>query len=193
MHGDQTRSDFVLSAAAWQDSLLQSYRQIFLTVQSILLAVSIAVSLVAITSSNIATAMGSGLELIAVTVLAMLFSNRMQRVIVARGNDVDFWHRLAIRCEAPPLPPHSRHFIRFKISQRSLESSEERKRLNHVFLAADRNFSDSEINDLIGGGWGQTRELLTRWVFNATAWTWRVIIFTTIVVCAWRLHNHTLK
>lgn len=73
------------------------------------------------------------------------------------------------------------------------ESSEERKRLNHVFLAADRNFSDSEINDLIGGGWGQTRELLTRWVFNATAWTWRVIIFTTIVVCAWRLHNHTLK
>jgi voltage-gated potassium channel Kch len=111
---------FLLSAAAWQDSLLQAYRTHLLSSQALLLAFGVAVF-----AAGFALKAAVAVCVVSILVLAIAFGGsyactRLQRAIEGRGEDVDFWHEQIILCEAQ-LPLEEHVFISFKFSQMDKE------------------------------------------------------------------------
>lgn len=109
---------FLLTGVAWQDSLLQSYRSISLSIQAVLIAVgSILLGASAITSSGWAAVL-LFVQLIAVFILAWLAFRTMTGVILARGGDVTWWQERLREAEEKAFPEGERGpFTAFKSSQ----------------------------------------------------------------------------
>lgn len=145
---------FLLAGAAWQDSLLQGYRSISLTVSSILLAVAIGLSVVAISSDRLVVAASTAVMGSLLSVLGLSLSYRFANVIKARGNDVDYWHRELIKSENY-LPPEDRIFTLFKYSQRRRRDGEATKRPDEL-----HSLADGEIQDLLSKHSGHTRTFI---------------------------------
>src|SRR5262245_20836888 len=87
---------FLLEGARWQDFLLQSYRTLHLTVQSIFLAIGTGLVVAALGFENLSKARVLAVILLLISVLSLALLLAMRRVVLARGRDVNFWHRQII-------------------------------------------------------------------------------------------------
>lgn len=103
----------LLQAAAWQDSLLLSYRALQTGVQLTLLA----------TAALVAGLGRPGLSpwiVAALFVLHLCTAAALKQLVIARAKDVDWWHRRLLAAEAELADPARRHFTAFKQQQKGL-------------------------------------------------------------------------
>jgi hypothetical protein len=186
-----TQRDFLLACAAWQDSLLQSYRTFHVTIQGFLLAAGAAVLAVQLTgaiqeqaSVLLAAAVFNALF---TALLGFLFwlqrktSNELRHVVDARCQDVDFWHRKIIQSESG-LDSSQRTFTEFKVWQQARRAS-----VDHLVprFPAAQGISVDDTNELIGKGLGHTREALDINLFGRLQWLWNALLASSVGTTSW--------
>ncbi|HEV2809934.1 MAG TPA: hypothetical protein VGV93_06005 [Acidimicrobiales bacterium] len=158
--------DFLLSGAAWQDSLLQNYRMIFLTLHTILFAIGNGLFASALGQDSVHRAATLYVLLLAVSGASLYLLKRMRGIILARGNDINFWHRQIIALEND-LAPSIRDFTRFKIHQKSHRDQD----YDEIFMNGTK-ISDLHIDMLIQKGLGHTRRIIDKQLFHGLAAGW---------------------
>jgi hypothetical protein len=175
--------DFLLTAASWQDSLLQSYRSLHLTFQSITLAIGVGIFIATVSFDLGPRPIAGAIVLVIVWLLQLFATSRFRGVVLARGKDVNFWHKRIILAEQN-LPGERRHFTRFKIHQK-LERADS-MHLEELFLS-ERKTKPDDIDVLIEKGLGHTRKVLDEQLFNGISAIWVVMIVMTLVALLGRL------
>ncbi|MDZ4238169.1 MAG: hypothetical protein U1A81_08435 [Hydrogenophaga sp.] len=148
--------------AVWQEGLLQSYRSINVTFQSLLL-IALGVLLEFPRDSGDHLALFTSLAIAAVVFLVALFSNdNLQKVIKARGRDVTHVHQEICSVERG-LPPEDRVFTSFKVEQGGHRKSgivDMRAKFLSEQLA-----SREDIEELISGRLGFARRVIDQNLF----------------------------
>ena len=110
--------DFLLQGAIWQDSLLQAYRYLHVTFQSILLAIGTGLFVVSMSSDTFPRTLVATVLLLCLWVLHRFTGRKMQEIVLARGQDVNYWHKELIIAEQQLLS-NQRHCTKFKIHQQA--------------------------------------------------------------------------
>jgi len=165
---------FLLAGAAWQDSLLQSYRLLALSTQSIMLAVG-ALLLGAEYQSqdavDVSLLFGS---LVVVAAISSFAIARMRQVVVARGRDVNYWHVKLLEAERE-LVSQDRIFTRFKIEQK-----QQRQDLVDEFLGTITE-ETPDWRKLIEKSMGHTRRAIDQHLFAAMEFAWLTLVVVGLV------------
>jgi hypothetical protein len=158
--------DFLLAGAVWQDGLLQNYRLIFLTLHAILFAIGIGVLAASLSQQSDARAIVLSSILICIAFTSSYLLVTMRKIVLARGNDVNFWHRRLIRWEND-FTVNERDFTRFKIHQKS-------KREDSLYdrFMNGRKIDEADIDDLIEKGLGHTRKIIDKQLFRGLLIGW---------------------
>jgi hypothetical protein len=180
--------NFALQAAAWQDSLLQSYRGMHVTLQTILLAAGAAVSVFPFTLNpypSKAPAAGAASVLMMVLGAFHWHSARvLRRVIDSRTRDVSWWHRMVIKLEQR-YRPSERLFTKFKIGQHRNEDGTPDTRgqseIASLFLRdGHHDLTDDDLRALTSQR-GPTRDKINALVFGFVTWLWVLFIAATVL------------
>jgi hypothetical protein len=170
---DAEEIDFLLAGAAWQDTLLQNYRIIHLTLQSIFLAIGVGLSVAIFSAGSKLVSYICCAELVVFGCISVFVLFKMRKMIISRGHDVSYWHRLIVRAEQP-LPAAQRHFTRFKVHQRTQRAGVED--LHDLFLGQAKELTDKQADLLIGRGLSHTRLVLDVWLFFAMLFIWVALL-----------------
>ena len=93
------RLTFLWRGAQYQDSLLQAYRSFHFIIQSILLAIGAALSVAVVVTDDQRKAWAIYSLLVIVTALALRFLNMMRKLILARRDDVNYFHHHILETE----------------------------------------------------------------------------------------------
>lgn len=170
--GKQNSTEFILNGAILQDTLLQSYRSFHLILQSIFVAVGAGLSIAILSFERPVQAYLALIILAAIFTLSIYLLLRMRKIIVERGNDVNYWHRELIKAERSHTSIE-RFFTRFKIHQQARRRDVQH--LEQLFLS-DQEISDSDIDQLIQKGLGHTRRVIDLWLFLGLGIIWLIIL-----------------
>lgn len=174
--------DFLIAAAAWQETLLQAYRSLHVTIQSILLAVGVGLTVVPLAMSEYPSfappVLISTVLLTLIAILHFISSSQFSDVVRARGEDINWWHAELIRNEHS-LGPASRYFTRFKIHQQARRT--EISHLEAMFLsqAHGTHLTDKQVEHLIGKGLGYTRKVIDEQLFKGIGCIWWSLLLVT--------------
>lgn len=158
--------NYYWQGAAYQDNLLQTYRNFHLTSQSILIAIGAGLAYGVLDSSmpdNLPYIYGL---LVVISVLGVYLLVRMRQLILARGQDVDFFHNRIIHLEKS-LPKHEQVMTEFKVYQKFHRQQTD---LNTFF--EDFKLSDRTREELTDKGKGHTREFLDTHLFIGFVLVW---------------------
>ncbi|MBP7964418.1 MAG: hypothetical protein KBG20_19670 [Caldilineaceae bacterium] len=179
----ESRLSFLIQAVGWQDDLLQSYRILHLTFQSILLAIGIGLAVAVIT----ATQAIPGTILLAVLSLLLFFqvmtSRGFEQIIKHRGKDVNFWHKEVIWAERV-LPPDLRYFTQFKVFQKLHRSDLSYLRQKFLSPTEIETIAQEDIDLLIEKGMGHTRHVVDVRLFRGITVVWILITFASGIAFA---------
>jgi len=93
------RLTFLWQGARYQDNLLQAYRSIHFTMQSVLLAIGTALSAAVILVNDQEKAWRVYVLLVLVTVLAFRLLHVMRKLIISRRDDVNYFHHHILQAE----------------------------------------------------------------------------------------------
>lgn len=173
--------NYLLAATTWQETLLQAYRSLHVTIQSILLAVGVGLTVASLTISTYPSI--SPAVLICAFILTCvaglhLFSTRkFSDVIKARGEDINWWHKEIIRKECD-YDPNVRYFTKFKIHQQARRKDV--SYLEKTFFKSNEPLSEKQIEELIGKGLGHTRIVIDQQLF-----VWIGRIWWLLLLVAW--------
>jgi hypothetical protein len=176
---------YLLNAAAWQDSLLQSYRSLHLSFQSILLAIGIGLFLAILSFDYLCPVLISSFIFLWVWALQVISLKNFKGIVTARGADVNFWHCAIIMAENN-APMEKRYFTKFKIHQKEKRNQEVLTALQAKFLSENK-ISSEEANLLIEKGEGHTRKVIDRKLFSNIFGLWMFLLIATLVICAWKI------
>lgn len=158
--------DFLLAAAAWQETLLQSYRSLHVTVQGFLIAASSAVLAVQLTGAvqeQSARPLAAALfNVVFTALLAFLFwlqhktAVELKGVVENRAADINHWHRAIILAENE-LASSQRAFTYFKMWQHARRAD-----VKHLLPRdqMEEGISDAAVDELVEKGLGHTRRVL---------------------------------
>ncbi len=102
----------VLAQAAWNDSILQSYRGLFLTTQSILVAIGTGLFGIAILADRFVQALLASLLLTVLVAMAVYFTWQVRALIIERRQRVNLSVRWLLEAEKS-WPLASRHTTLF--------------------------------------------------------------------------------
>jgi hypothetical protein len=173
--------NYLLAAATWQETLMQSYRSLHVTIQSILLAVGVGL---AVASLTIATYPSLSLSVIicafiltCIAGLHLFSTHKFSGVIKARGKDINWWHKQIIRKDYD-CDPNTRYFTKFKIHQQA--GRKDVAHLEKIFVKSNETPSEEQIEELIGKGLGHTRHVIDQQLF-----VWIGRIWWLLIVAAW--------
>lgn len=169
--------------ATLQDSLLQSYRNFHITLQSIFLAVASGLTIMNLRSSGPIHSCVALAILVSISVLSLRNLRRMQGIILARGKDVNFWHRRLIRAEQD-MPVELRTFTQFKIHQKL-----RREHSNHLepIITDNVSLNDEDIDRLVERGLEHTRRGLDVLLTRGLKVFWYILIAVSVGSTAWRV------
>ncbi len=182
---------FLLAGAQWQDSLLQSYRMLHITIQGFLFTSGSAVLAVQLTSAI----QRSDAHLVQVACFSTMFSIligalywiqrrtaiELRRVVDNRAEDVNHWHRLVILSENG-FQPQQRPFTVFKRWQQLQRADLEEvvREYSATFVA-----TPEYAKKLVEKGLGHTREVLDRNLFDRLSRLWVLLIASSIALSLW--------
>lgn len=180
--------DRLLAASAWQDSLLQSYRSLHLTIQSILLATSAGLLITLVTIADFWGSLTAFIVMIFMFFFQLFITKTFKRIVEMRGKDVNWWHREIIKSEQK-LKPEERYFTKFKISQKL--HRDDSSYLTDTFLSPTTDYKDENIDTLISKGLGHTRYAIDNELFSRITIIWIVfsilgllfILYRIILIC----------
>ncbi len=150
--------------------LAAAYRQLHITVSSILIAIGTGLFVTVLIAQTKLTVLLSWLALVLFAGIAAYVLPKMRNVVSARGHDVNWWHSLAIQHEQL-LSPEERYFTKFKIHQQLRRANAEE--LSATYLSpSPRELTEEQIGKLVGRGLGHTRWVFDVWLFRATFVVW---------------------
>ena len=158
--------NYYWQGAAYQDYLLQTYRNFHLTTQSIFIAIGAGLAygiLDASVPENVHYVYGL---LVTISALGIYLLIRMRRLIIARGQDVDFFHNRIIYFEKD-LQKQEQVLTEFKVYQKF---HRQQTHLDTFF----KNFELSEKTrlELTDKGKGHTRRFLDNHLFFGFIIVW---------------------
>jgi len=117
------RLTFLWRGAQYQDSLLQAYRSIHFTMQSVLLATGAALSAGTILARDRQKAWAVYVLLVIVTVLAFRLLHIMRKLIMSRRDDVNYFHHHILETEKEIAVADERVLTQFKAYQKFHKSN----------------------------------------------------------------------
>jgi len=176
---------YIIEGAELTDNLLQSYRNFHLTLQSIFIATGAGLSIAIIAFDEIIQFALATLILILLAIISLYILFKMHRIIIARGKDVNFWHRELIKSEQNLLPKN-RYFTKFKIHQKLHRADIEH--IQELFLS-ERKINDKDIDIIIEKGLGHTRKILDRWLFVGIGILWVILVAISVCFSIYRYLN----
>lgn len=161
---------YMASHSRNMEALLQTYRQINLTTQSVFLVLGTFL-LSRIIETDIPAALFLELLLLSLTAFSMIVMWKFQKVIIARGEDVTWWHTQIVRAEQA-LPPEERIFTRFKIFQ-----SEGRLTPEEIarFLDPVDRVNDDELQKLFDADLDHIRKVLNLYIIRGMRLMWIMV------------------
>jgi hypothetical protein len=158
------------------EALLQTYRQIDLTIQSVFLVMGTFLLSRILESSSLNVTLFFEFLLISLSVFSFSVMWRLQKVILARGEDVNWWHRKIVKAEQA-LPPEERSFTQFKIHQsKNLFSPEY---LNRFLDPAD-NISQADIEILLNADLAQIRRVINSYIIRGMRLLWIFMLILSV-------------
>ncbi len=185
---------FLLAACAWQESLLQSYRSLHVTIQGFLVTASSAVLAVQLTGAIqeqssrlgpvVAFNLGFTVLLTFLCWLQLRTAKEFKGVVTSRSEDINHWHKLTLLSENT-LAPDQRAFTYFKMWQHA-----HRADVTHIlpkFLPED-GISSTGVDELIGRGLGHTRRVIDVNLFDRLRWLCVGIALVSVAVSFWFLY-----
>lgn len=146
--------DFLLSSAIWQDRLLQGYRQMHLTVHSILLAIGIGLVVVILNAQEGESNVALPAILLALAAGSLVLLRFMRNIVLARGLDVDWWHVELLLAENRLPKSALRYFRRFKLHQRLRRG---RATFLEELCESKEDITLEQARNVVGSGRGHTR------------------------------------
>lgn len=182
---------FLLAASAWQETLLQSYRSLHVTIQGFLIAASSAILAVQLTGAvqeQSARPLAAALFNVVFTVLLGLLlwlqgktATELQGVVESRAADINHWHKVTMLSEND-LEPSQRAFTYFKLWQHA-----NRADVIHVLpqYLAEEGISEAAVEELIGKGLGHTRRVLDVNLFARLHKLCWAILLTSAAITVW--------
>jgi hypothetical protein len=163
------RLAFLLNAAAWQDSLLQAYRTLLVSSQTLLLALGTALFVAGLTMSSEVQVYVVSALVITIAIGGACANWRLQRVVRSRSDDVDFWHE-EILLHEKLLPLEERLFTWFKLRQQG----KERGRVPND-PRRETSLDQLSVPDLTLAGLGYTRNVIDRQLVGALLGGWALL------------------
>jgi hypothetical protein len=164
--------DYLLAGAQLQDSLLQNYRQIHLIVQSIFIAIGVGLCITILSFDKFVQSALATLILIVFAGISLYLLYKLRKITIARGEDVNYWHRKIIIAEQS-FPPDQRYFTEFKIYQKLHRADS--NYLTDQFLT-NKEINDAQVNLLVEKGLGHTRKILDQWLFTGIFIIWALLL-----------------
>lgn len=158
------------------EALLQTYRQIDLTIQSVFLVTGSFLLSRILEASLLRTALFFEVLLIILSVFSFSVMWRFHKVILARGEDVNWWHRLIVK-EEQSLPPEERSFTQFKIHQsKNLFPPEY---LNRFIDPAD-NISKADMEILLNADQAHIRKVINSYILRGMCLLWIFMLILSV-------------
>ena len=186
---EDTNLGFLLEAASWQDSLLQSYRSLHITIQSIILATSAGLFVAIVSLVNIYGSLVSFVVMILIWIFQYLTTKKFKYIISNRGEDVNFWHREIIMAEQL-LPAAQRFFTKFKIYQKLHRGDADY--MQDTFLST-RKITLKEVEILIEKGLGHTRYAIDEQLFERISLIWTLFTLSGGIYVVYRVYNEIIR
>ena len=158
------------------ESLLQTYRQIDLTAQSVFLVLGTFLLSRILEAGLFYVSLFFELVLIILSVFSNVVMRKFQKVILSRGEDVNWWHKRIILAEHA-LPPDERAFTEFKINQSiGVMNDEEIAR----FLGSDEPITNVLIEKLLDADQNHIRKVINSYIFKVINLMWFIIILLSV-------------
>jgi len=168
---------YTLQSVSLQDSLLQSYRNLHLTLQSILLAISTGLLVTILQIDGDLKSMALLGVQAAFSAFGVLVLWEIYGIIRARGEDVSYLHKRLIGAEQG-LPPEEKEFMKFKIYQKlGRDDSEYMQRISKTEEVTE----EDEIHYLVGEGLGHTRKVIDKWLYFGILTLWALLLSVSII------------
>lgn len=167
----------LLDACQWQDGLLQAYRSFHLTTQSIFLAIGAGLTVAVVSlSGNTESLVSFGL-LVLIGTLAIWIGWRLKHVVLARGRDVNWWHRRLIEAEKD-LAPMDRLLTQFKMYQPPGRAGAE---CPAEIIPPIAEVEATRAEELVGSGLGHTRRVVDLLLFRGIQTAWAIMVLASLV------------
>ena len=182
---------FLLAASAWQETLLQSYRSLHVTIQGFLIAAGSAVLAVQLTGAvqeqSARPFAAAVFNAVFTALLGLLFwlqwktAAEFQGVVESRAADINHWHKVTMLSENE-FEPSQRAFTYFKMWQHA-----HRADVAHVLprYLAEEGISEAAVDELVGKGLGHTRRVLDINLFARLHKLCLSILITSGAITAW--------
>jgi hypothetical protein len=158
------------------EALLQTYRQINLTIQSAFLILGTFLLSRIIESRGVPIALFLEFLLVGISIFSLVVMWKFQNVILSRGLDVNWWHIEILRTEQT-LPPEERIFTRFKIFQSGNLMTPEQ---NARFLQPDSEVTDQEIRKLLDADFDHVRNVINLYILRGMRLIWIIVVALSI-------------
>jgi hypothetical protein len=187
---------FLLAGAAWQETLLQSYRTLHVTIQGFLITAGAAVLAVQLTGAiqdnasqqeTTRQVINIAFNVVFTTVLFLLFwlqrktAVELQGIVQSRAVDINHWHWVTIMSENE-LVPEQRAFTYFKMWQHAHRADV--KHLLPKYLP-EKGISEEHAEELIGKGLGHTRNVLDISLFDRLQKIWWMVVVSSTTITLW--------
>jgi len=158
------------------ESLLQTYRQIDLTSQSVFLVLGTFLMSRIMETQSVFIALILEIVLIVLIFFSNIVMRRFQSVIRARGEDVNWWHKKIIMTEQE-YPPEERAFTEFKIEQN-------RDRVDSEFRASildpSSPITDEQIHMLLDADLKHIRKIINTYIYRAVTIMWSMLFLISM-------------
>lgn len=155
-----------------QDSLLQAYRSLSLSLQSILLGLGIFLLTRIVESGSFYISIFFATPYLFIFCFAIYINIKFTKVILCRGQDVNFWHKQLISLEQSS-EARNRYFTKFKVNQKHQRDG--MSYLSEIVELREEPFTEEEIKQLVGEGLGHTRKVIDKYIPLAILVTWVII------------------
>lgn len=180
---NEKRLEMLWQGAFYQDSLLQSYRNYHLFVQSILIATSAGIIIGILSIASLLTSFFAYCLLVVLSGLGIYLLRKMHTLIIKRGEDVDFFHNQILLFEKS-FPKENQVMSMFKVYQKFNRYSEN---LNEYFEKFE--LTDEIRSQLTEKGKGHTRRILDKNLFIGFYIVWIMFHLVSIADLTLRLFN----
>jgi hypothetical protein len=133
-----TPATFLLTGLAWQESLLQSYRNYLLGTQSIFMAVNVGLLSAQANSTDLVSKTLFFLPFLVITFVAYRTLILLPQAVSERATSVDWWQKRLLRFEK--AEDETRHFTTYRVAKEH--------EFNEPTIEA-RQLSEEQINSLL--------------------------------------------
>ncbi len=159
------------------EALLQTYRQINLTIQSVFLILGTFLLSRIVESRSLETALFMEFLLLALTLFSNIVMWKFSGVIRARGEDVNWWHKHIVRMERE-LPPDERAFTLFRVNQSRdvLDNG-----LLDSFLDEESSATETEIRMLLDVDIDHIRRVINTYILRGMRLIWLFIVIISLM------------